>query len=146
MAMGTILRAMDTMKREYGGDLTAALVFLSVVEANVRHLTANPDSTALLGTMARLPPDEMRRPVTGVALAATLGIPNETVRRKVKSLIDQGLLVRVDGGLMAPTEIMASERMTRLTRASYVNLRRLFLQLRRIGVDLTDDGPALDLA
>ncbi|MDP3869730.1 DeoR family transcriptional regulator [Phenylobacterium sp.] len=94
----------------------------------------------------RLPPDELRRPVTGVALAATLGIPNETVRRKVKGLIEQGLLVRVDGGLIVPTQVMASEKMTRLTRASFLNLRRLFIQLRRIGVDLSDDGAELEAA
>ena len=51
--------------------------------------------------------------------------------------------MRVDGGLIVPTEVMASDRMTRLTRASFLNLRRLFIQLRRIGVDLGDDGAAL---
>jgi hypothetical protein len=142
MAIGAILRAVEMVNREYGGDITAALVFASVVEANVGHLATNPESTARLATLVRLPPDEMRRPVTGVALAATLGIPNETVRRKVKGLIESGLLVRVDGGLIVPTEIMASEKMTRLTRASFINLRRLFLQLRRIGVDLNDDSAA----
>ncbi len=140
MAIGAILRAVEMVNREYGGDITAALVFASVVEANVGHLGASPDSATALATLRRLPPDEMRRPVTGVALAATLGIPNETVRRKIKGLIDQGLLVRVDGGLIVPTEVMASDRMTRLTRASFLNLRRLFIQLRRIGVDLSDDG------
>ena len=146
MAIGAILRAVAMVNREYGGDITAALVFACVVEANVGHLATNPESMARLATLVRLPPDEMRRPVTGVAVAATLGIPNETVRRKVKGLIEQGLLVRVDGGLIVPTEIMASDRMTRLTRASFINLRRLFLQLRRIGVDLSEDGAALSEA
>ncbi len=143
LAIGAILRAVGVVNREYSGDITAALVFACVVEANVGHLATSPDATAQLAAVARLPPDEMRRPVTGVALAATLGIPNETVRRKIKGLIDQGLLVRVDGGLIVPTEVMASDRMTRLTRASFLNLRRLFIQLRRIGVDLGADGAAL---
>lgn len=146
MAIGAILRAVEMVNREYGGDITAALVFASVVQANVGHLATSPESAAQLAAIVRLPPDEMRRPVTGVALAASLGIPNETVRRKVKGLIERGLLVRVDGGLIVPTEVMASEQMTRLTRASYINLRRLFLQLRRIGVDLNDDGLELDVA
>ncbi len=146
MAIGAILRAVEMVNREYDGDITAALVFAAVVEANVGHLATNPGSTAQLATLARLPPDELRRPVTGVALAATLGIPNETVRRKVKGLIEQGLLVRVDGGLIVPTQVMASEKMTRLTRASFLNLRRLFIQLRRIGVDLSDDGAELEAA
>ncbi|MDO9246165.1 MAG: DeoR family transcriptional regulator [Phenylobacterium sp.] len=146
MAIGAILRAVEMVNREYDGDITAALVFAAVVEANVGHLATNPQSTAQLTTLVRLPPDELRRPVTGVALAATLGIPNETVRRKVKGLIEQGLLVRVDGGLIVPTQVMASEKMTRLTRASFLNLRRLFIQLRRIGVDLSDDGAELEAA
>ncbi|MDP3102384.1 MAG: hypothetical protein Q8N10_17995 [Phenylobacterium sp.] len=141
MAIGAILRAVEMVNREYDGDITAALVFAAVVEANVGHLATNPQSTAQLATLVRLPPDELRRPVTGVAL----GIPNETVRRKVKGLIEQGLLVRVDGGLIVPTQVMASEKMTRLTRASFLNLRRLFIQLRRIGVDLSD-GADLEAA
>ena len=144
LAIGAILRAVEMVNREYSGDITAALVFASVVEASVGHLATNPESAAQLATPARLPPDAMRRPVTGVALAAALGIPNETVRRKIKALIDQGLLARVDGGLIVPTEIMASDKMTRLTRASFLNLRRLFIQLRRIGVDLSDDGLELE--
>lgn len=146
MAIGAILRAVEVVNREYRGDVTAALVFAAVLEANVGHLASSPESTAQLATLARLPPDEMRRPVTGVALAATLGIPNETVRRKIKGLIEQGLLVRVEGGLIVPTEIMASEKMTRLARGSFLNLRRLFIQLRRIGVDMSDDGAGLGVA
>lgn len=144
IAIGAILRAVDLVNREYAGDITSALVFAAVLEANVGHLGGSPSSLAALDTAMRAPPNTMRRPVTGVALAATLGIPNETVRRKIKGLIDQGMLVRVDGGLIVPTELMAGERMTRIFRASYLNLRSLFSHLQRIGIDLEDDGSALE--
>ena len=144
MAISAILRAVDTVNKELGGDITLALVFAAVLEANIGHLSRTPEAAAGLEGMDRVPPDSMRRPVTGVALAATLGIPNETVRRKVKTLIAQGLLARVEGGLIVPTQVMAGEQMTRICRASFLNLRRLYIHLKRIGVSLEDDGSDLE--
>jgi len=55
-----------------------------------------------------------------------------------------GLLIRIDGGLIVPTSVMAGEQMTRISRASYLNIRRLYIHLKRIGVDFEDDGSDLE--
>ena len=142
LAISAVLRAVETINREIAGDLTAGLVFLAVLEANVGHLSADRAAVAQLQRIDRLPPDNMRRPVSGAALSTSLGVPNETVRRKIKQLIDQGLLERVSGGLIVPAEVLARPQMTRVMRAGYVNLRRLLTRIQRIGLDTPEENAA----
>jgi hypothetical protein len=127
LASDYLLRAVGAANRHLDGDLTRGAVIMGVIQANIRPTA--PNDTEHFG-----PP--CLRPVSGGALAAMLGIPAETVRRKVKTLIEEGYLVRVNGGLTVPAEVLARPEISRLVRANYVNLRRLFRQLQRVGVDL----------
>jgi hypothetical protein len=58
------------------------------------------------------------------------------VRRKVKALIAAGYLHREDGGLVAPPEALKRPEIARVLRANYLNLRRLFRQFKKLGIDL----------
>lgn len=107
------------------GDLTMGLVFIGVVQANAA-LCARSGRDKLLPY----------KPVSGGALAVSLSIPAETVRRKVKALIEAGYIRRERGGLVAPQEALRRPEIARVMRANYLNLRRLFRQLRKLGVDL----------
>ncbi len=130
-----LLRAVGAANRHLGGDLTRGAVFIGVIQANIRLLAPSPEED---GIETACP-----KPVSGGALAAMLGIPAETVRRKVKTLIEDGYLVRVNGGLTVPAEVLARPEISRLVRANYLNLRRLFRQLRRVGVDMGRESGAL---
>ncbi len=130
-----LLRAVGAANRHLGGDLTRGAVFIGVIQANIRLLAPGSDED---GMETACP-----KPVSGGALAAMLGIPAETVRRKVKTLIEDGYLVRVNGGLTVPAEVLARPEISRLVRANYLNLRRLFRQLRRVGVDMGRESGAL---
>ena len=72
--------------------------------------------------------------VTVAGLAAQLGIPNETVRRKVNGLIAQGLLTRSDEGLAVSLAYLRSDRMQETRRAGLQILRDLQGQLAQIGL------------
>jgi predicted transcriptional regulator len=41
---------------------------------------------------------ERQRPVNALSVSAATGIPRETVRRKLKVLLDRGILIEKDGG------------------------------------------------
>ena len=77
LATDYLLRAVDGVNFTLDGDLTMGLVFLAVVKAN-----------AILAPTA----GATCRPISGGALSASLRIPAETVRRKVKALIEAGYL------------------------------------------------------
>lgn len=125
LATDYLLRAADAVNLTLDGDLTMGLVFIAVVQAN-----------AALSTRGGM---SCGQPISGGAVAASLRIPTETVRRKVKALIDAGYLRRESGGLVAPPEALRRPEIVRVMRANYIGLRRLYRQLRNLGFDL---GPA----
>ena len=137
LATDYLLRATESLNLALDGDLTKGLVFLAVVQANARPAPPAPPSPLAQGAL--LSCDDRRRPVSGGALAASLNIPAETVRRKVKALIDAGYLRRMNGGLVAPSDALARPEVVRMIRANYLNLCRLFGELNRLGVDLTSE-------
>ena len=134
LATDYLLRATASLNLALDGDLTMGLVFLAVVQANARPGASppEPDDTTLTC-------DDRRQPISGGGLAATLNIPSETVRRKVRTLIAAGYLRRMNGGLVAPSDALARPEVVRMIRANYLNLRRLFSELRDLGIDLTPD-------
>ena len=136
LAADYLLRTADSVNHALDGDLTKGLVFLAVVQANAQSSDApsRGDDDTLLGC------DDKRRPISGGALAACLNVPAETVRRKVKALIAAGYLQRLNGGLVAPSDALDRPEVVRLMRANYLNLRRLFGELRRRGIDLSLDA------
>ena len=126
LGVAAILRTLDQVSRQHEGDITSALVFAAVLQA------APP------GTQAASTPacggQTHPRMVTVAGLAAQLGIPNETVRRKVNGLIAQGLLTRSDEGLSVSLAYLRSDRMRETRRAGLQILRDLQGQLAQIGL------------
>jgi DeoR/GlpR family transcriptional regulator of sugar metabolism len=75
----------------------------------------------------------MRRPVSILAVAGSLGLPYETVRRYVTKLVKMGLCIRVRGGVIAPTSGMFRPMDGESMLANVANLRRLCKSLKRAG-------------
>ncbi|MET0273034.1 MAG: hypothetical protein ABW360_08595, partial [Phenylobacterium sp.] len=70
------------------GDLRPrdALLVLAINQANIAPLTRQPDTRRRYGSLEAAAPDEARRPVSVNAVAGSLGLPFETVRRRVRHL------------------------------------------------------------
>jgi hypothetical protein len=86
-------------------------------------------------------PDELRRVAAITDLAASLGLNNETVRRRVRHYREMGWVKRLTGGYL-----VAMERRQHLdVLAPGPVLSQRFLQpvqaLRQLGVDPTDPRP-----
>ncbi len=102
------LRTLDVAKAVHDGDPIKAIIFTAIWSANSSHL--RPD----LGFYASddPPPDDMRRPITISAIAESLGMPNETVRRYVKKLIADGLCqTHGHKGVIIPRSVFIREDM-----------------------------------
>src|SRR5207342_3648220 len=79
------------------GDLLDTLVSLALIQANVGHIDNHgPDAPAGLRSDGAVP-DDLRRPVSVLALADALGLPYETTRRRIAGLAEAGLCTRVPG-------------------------------------------------
>ena len=136
---GYILRTYQLMAQETDGDLILSLIFRAIIAANIDHLDKNLAAGPQFGGIDDLPPDNLRRPVSVLAIADSLGLSYETVRRHVLKLMEAGRCVRVKGGVVVPVSALRCEEHQRALQVTLVNLRRLFRSLKLAGVDLADD-------
>jgi DNA-binding Lrp family transcriptional regulator len=104
----------------------AGLVLLHMVEANTEHLPLEARD-APLGTLAM-------RPVTMGALAARMGMPAETVRRRAVWLEGAGFCRRSRAGAVIRPEAFTTPQMLALAADNATNVQRLFTRLERFGI------------
>ncbi|THD61879.1 hypothetical protein [Phenylobacterium sp.] len=128
-----LLRSLKMIGELANGELLTGLVNLALVQANVSHLDRVSSGFDSLDSP---PPDEVRRPVSILALSANLGLPYETTRRHVAKMVETGQCVRVKGGVIAPTAAVADPRRSEMLEVNLTNLRRLYRNLRAAGISL----------
>jgi hypothetical protein len=136
LATEHFLRSARLLSDEAGGDLVKALVLRAVVAANISHIDQQAEASARYAALDRVPPDAMRRPVSVLALAGSLGLPYETTRRRVAGLIREGRCVRVKGGIVAPSETLCRPAAEQAALANLLNARRFVRALKHAGVPL----------
>jgi biotin operon repressor len=130
-----VLRRVNRVRTSvFGGDLASTLVFAAVTQANVSHVDDDDVLAARWGTVAAPPPDDIRRPVSGYAVALTLGLPRETIRRKINALTDAGMLRAVEAGFISPAETLTREEMQLVVSRDIAEARGFFMAMTRVGV------------
>jgi hypothetical protein len=130
-------RSIDSLAKFIGDDLIKALVYNAVWTANVKHITTSAANTEF-GGMDALPPDDQRRPVSVLAVANSLRIPYETVRRTAQAMIKSGVCERVGNkGLIVPSRIHDQQNAREAVRSSLPSLLRFLADLKRAGFDFS---------
>lgn len=119
-----------------GGDMLRGVIFLAIVDANVRGLRPEDPPSQTYSEAGDKVPDTLRRPISVHALAIELDLPYETTRRHVNRLMVDQLCVRADTGVVVPAEVLAREDITAALKMNFEHLRQLFVDLRNGGVDL----------
>lgn len=115
-----------------GGELLDPLILAAVIDANVAHLNARPELQHAYATLDSPPPDELRRPVSVNAVAQSLNLSFETVRRRVAHLAGRGLLSVTPKGVFVPQALLSSFGYEVLTMARYERLRAFYLDLKAL--------------
>ena len=90
------LRSVRMLSELANGELVTAIVHRAISAGNVGYLDQNPEGDHY-ASMDSAPPDALRRPVSILAVAGTLGLPYETTRRHVQKLLKIGWCKRVKG-------------------------------------------------
>jgi len=117
------------------GDIQAGIVAQATVAANTAHLDALMGEGWRYAAIDQPPPDEVREPTSVSALAKSLGLPYETLRRQVRRLIDAGVCIRVDGGLIVPMAVVEQPAAARAMLANVRYVREFVRNLRSLGFD-----------
>jgi DNA-binding Lrp family transcriptional regulator len=117
------------------GDLVTGLVMMDVIQANTEHLddTEGGDAEGAW-TEQGFVPDAQRRPVRTTVLAERLGIPQETVRRHTRRLLESGKCERNEDGYVVPARVLAREPFVRFMLDNQSHLHRLYAALGDFGV------------
>lgn len=109
------------------------MLALVIGTANLSHIDSSPELSRQ--NAGRVEPDDLRRGVSRGAIARTLSMPAETVRRRLNGLIEAKILIeREDGVILAadnPLGIGASQELWNFHARQF---ERLLRELRLRGV------------
>jgi DNA-binding Lrp family transcriptional regulator len=136
LAVGFLLDCIAITRGD--GDVIDTLLLGAIIQANVQEINRRADLQVSYADEAGLPPDEVRRPVSMNALASSLDLPFETVRRRVKALARDGWCRFTGDGVIVPTAVLADPKY-------YVDAYRMFERLRDFYFQLSDLGLLGDL-
>jgi hypothetical protein len=93
-----LLRIFNAALDLFGDDLESTLIYLCVCCACVSGALRDP-ALIIEPPPSGLMPPEYYRPVSRRAIAASTGLPRETVRRKIAALVARGDLIATQGGV-----------------------------------------------
>lgn len=125
----------------FGGDLTKAVIWLTVLHHSASTLQRNEPEWEAYVQSGRVLPDEKRRPLSVYAIANTLQLPFETTRRHVLAMSEAGQLQRVKGGIVTPAVFLSSAPVRAAGNEVLVRLRRSVTRLVDLGLVEVDQPP-----
>jgi hypothetical protein len=113
-----------------GRDFLDALIVLAVVQANVTPLIRNPELQRAYAGYDEPPPDDLRRPVSISAVAHSLRLPYETVRRRIARLAGLGTCEVCAQGVLVPARELSSPEHMAAMLVVWEQIRKLYCRLR----------------
>jgi hypothetical protein len=114
-------------------DLVDLLLVVATASANIGHLGRDPATNARYARLDRLPPDGLRRPISINALALSLNLPFETVRRRALALAARGVFAYAPSGVYVRAAAFEHE-------AAVVGFRRRYDCLWRLRAEMESFG------
>lgn len=116
------------------GQVLDTLLISAVIQANVEEINRRGDLQVAYAQSDEPPPDALRRPVSMNALASSLDLPFETVRRRIKGLVRAGRCVFVEGGVIVPAAVLAEPQYVADAYRGFERIRQFYYQLRDLGL------------
>lgn len=138
-----VLRLVDPLT-EHLGDLLTGVVLMCVIHANTEHMADTEGGNDAEGPSGFVM-DDHRRPVRAATISQRLGVSHETIRRHLKTLVDDDRCEMVDGGYVVPSRILARPPFVRYTMDNQMHLHRLFSGLAEAGVTAAWDAEEVKL-
>lgn len=122
---------LDEMATGIGGlEPLDALLVLAVNQANIAPLTRDHRARARYGAIEAPAPDDERRPVSINAVAASLGLPFETVRRRIRRLAAAQVCNVTAEGVVVPAAFLSSPGYVQSVIVGHQRLRAFYLELK----------------
>lgn len=114
-------------------DFTDALILAALVQSNSAPLAGDIALQRRYGAFESPAPEHLRRPISINAVAVSLGLPFETVRRRTKRLIEANVCEVVPDGIRLRQTPLTSEKHRRALDEVYGLVRDLHQRFKRAG-------------
>jgi hypothetical protein len=130
VAIEALLRILHHALETYDGDLDDLVIYLAVVSASVGAAARDADLAAS-PPKGRVPA-RYYRGVSRRAIAASTGLPRETVRRRIASFVERGLLIEHGAHVRAPEGLLERADHRAFARQLIQEFQRTASQLSRM--------------
>lgn len=117
----------------HGRDVIDPLIRTAILHANLSQLIRDPDLMRRYATLDADVPDELRRPASINAIAASLRIPFETARRRIGGLAEQGVCLITPAGVIVPKAATDTPFYRFACQVQFEKLHVLYDRLRAAG-------------
>lgn len=121
-----LLRSLDGLLRE-AGDVVSAVTLLAILVTAIDEAPWPPETE---GALTAVP----FQATTAARLARRLGLPGETIRRHILTLVDAGLARRAPDGITVAQDILTRPHIRTLAEEHAAAVQRLFAGLAERGV------------
>lgn len=122
-----LLRAIEGLMRQGGGDAVTAIILLAVLVAALDEASWPPEADWALTTVPF-------RSTSVAQVSRRLGLPNETVRRHITRLIESGLCRKTAEGVSVAQDILTRPAIQAMADDHAHAVQRLFAGLAERGV------------
>lgn len=130
-----MLRAAESVSRQFENDYEAAILFLAISTRNTQIVMNDPVLRQKYGSYSTRIPLDLSTPVSRLALARSTGLPRETVRRKVAYLIKREFVVEDSKKMLRVNpKLNEAADYVEVLKPQAQNLRRLFSVLASTGL------------
>lgn len=127
-----LLRGLANPSSQAMGEVNSAAIMIALMSANIAHIDNDPELRHAYAAYDSAPPDDIRRPATGLAVAKRLALPRETVRRQIKALVEAGLCQKTQGGYLVPLARINSLAHRTSAATNLADVRQLLRDLQRL--------------
>jgi DNA-binding transcriptional ArsR family regulator len=131
LALVYLLDVMGSARRP--GEVLEPLILGAIASASVARISEYPALDGAYATLDAPAPDALRRPIPMLALAESLRLPYETVRRRVHKLAAAGRCQLTPDGVVQPESAGNDPRHVAEAVERYERTRRLYFDLLAAG-------------
>ncbi|USQ95459.1 hypothetical protein [Caulobacter sp. RL271] len=132
LALSADLIASGFLRGAYPSALDTLLA-LAIGQANLASMNRNLALQKAYAGLNSSPPDDLRRPVRVRSVAISLGVPQETARRRVARMVKAGFMVQTKAGVFMPQSVTETPVYVATAEATWRAIGDLYGALRREG-------------
>lgn len=122
------------------GDLLEPVIITAILQGNQAALQGDPELQLRYKDSAWALPDALRRPISINAVAQSLRLPFETVRRRAQALAARGVCVMTSAGVYVPQAAVTSAAYVDVQARRVERLATLYADLVVAGLQATKPG------